>query len=91
MGWTALREQRRPAPLPRDHGVCLAAPARPFGRLFAAGHGTTDARGKFWFLTYDMDPDDGSATAVSRDDISDVLFDLPGKKRLFLDIYRSRR
>ena len=53
--------------------------------VFAAGHGTTDAKGKFWFLTYDMDPDDIGATAVSRDDISDVLFDLPGKKLLFLD------
>ena len=57
--------------------------------VFAAGHGTTDAKGKFWFLTYDMDPDDVSATAVSREDISDVLFDLPGKKLLFLDACHS--
>ena len=57
--------------------------------VFAAGHGTTDAKGKFWFLTYDMDPDDISATAVSREDISDVLFDLPGKKLLFLDACHS--
>ena len=57
--------------------------------VFAAGHGTTDARGKFWFLPYDTDPDDVAATAVSRDDISDVLFDLPGKKLLFLDACHS--
>ena len=53
--------------------------------VFAAGHGMTDAKGKFWFLSSDMDPANVSATAVSQDDIEDVLFDMPGKKLLFLD------
>ena len=66
-----------------------ATTAHDLAIVFAAGHGTTDPKGNFWFLTYDMDPDDISATAVSRSDISDVLFDLPGKKLLFLDACHS--
>ena len=57
--------------------------------LFVAGHGLTDAKGKFWFLTYDADPARVLSTAVSRDDITGVLYDLPGKKLMFLDACHS--
>ena len=59
--------------------------ARDLAVVFAAGHGMTDAKGRFWFLTSDADPDELSTTAISREDITDVLYDLPGKKLLFLD------
>ena len=36
--------------------------------VFAAGHGMTDAKGKFWFLTADANPDKLLTTAVSKDD-----------------------
>ena len=57
--------------------------------VFAAGHGTTDAKGKFWFLPYDADPEDVAATSVSQDDIENVLFDLAGRKLLFIDACHS--
>jgi len=57
--------------------------------LFVAGHGLTDAKGKFWFLTYDADPARVLSTSVSRDDITGVLYDLPGKKLMFLDACHS--
>ena len=63
--------------------------ARDLALVFAAGHGTTDAKGRFWFLTEDADPSRLLTTAVSRDDIADVLYDLPGKKLLFLDACHS--
>ena len=63
--------------------------SRDLAIVFAAGHGTTDAKGKFWFLTTDADPKRLLSTAVSRDDIADILFDLPGKKILFLDACHS--
>ena len=63
--------------------------ARDLAVVFAAGHGMTDPKGRFWFLTEDADPDELSSTAVSKDDIADVLYDLPGKKLLFLDACHS--
>ena len=63
--------------------------ARDLAIVFAAGHGMTDPKGRFWFLTEDADPDELSSTAVSKDDIADVLYDLPGKKLLFLDACHS--
>lgn len=63
--------------------------ARDLAVVFASGHGMTDAKGKFWFLTEDADPEDLIATAVSQDDLSSVLFDLPGKKLMLLDACHS--
>ena len=57
--------------------------------FFVAGHGLTDTKGKFWFLTHDADPARILSTAVSRDDITGVLYDLPGKKLIFLDACHS--
>ncbi len=59
--------------------------SRDLAVVFAAGHGVTDAKNRFWFLTADANPKRLLTTAVSRDDIADVLYDLPGKKLLFLD------
>ena len=65
------------------------ATSRDLSVVFAAGHGTTDAKGRFWFLTSDADPDNLLVSAVSKSDIADILFDLPGKKILFLDACHS--
>ena len=75
----------------KDGLAWLAAHAtdRDLELLFVAGHGITDAKGRFWFLTYDADPARVSSTAVSRDDITGVLYDLPGKKLMFLDACHS--
>ena len=61
---------------------------RDLAIVFVAGHGTTDAKNRFWFLTADADPNVLS-TAVPGSDITDALFDLPGKKMLFLDACHS--
>ncbi len=53
--------------------------------VFLAGHGLTDAKNEFWFLTYEVDPSQLPATALSGDDIVGILHELPGKKVLFLD------
>ena len=63
--------------------------AHDLALIFASGHGMTDAKGKFWFLTEDADPDALLVTAVSQDDISGVLYDLPGKKLVLLDACHS--
>ena len=64
------------------------ATSRDLVMVFIAGHGVTDPRNRFWFLSYDADPNLLS-TAISQDDITDALYDLPGKKVLFLDACHS--
>ena len=63
--------------------------SRDLAVVFAAGHGLTDAQGRFWFLTADADLDALTVSAVSQDDFSLKLFELPGKKLLFLDACHS--
>jgi uncharacterized caspase-like protein len=63
--------------------------SRDIAIVYLAGHGVTDGKGKFWFLTHEADISRLLSTAVSRDDINDVLYDLPGKKALFLDACHS--
>ncbi len=58
---------------------------RDLAIVFLAGHGMTDAKNEFWFLSYEADPSRLLSTSVSRTDIVGVLHDLPGKKILFLD------
>ena len=75
----------------KDGLAWLAAHAtdRDLELFFVAGHGLTDAKGAFWFLTHETDPVRISSTALSRDDITRVLYDLPGKKLMFLDACHS--
>jgi hypothetical protein len=53
--------------------------------VFFAGHGVTDAKNEFWFLTHEVDPTQLLTTALSGEDIIGILHRLPGKKVLFLD------
>ena len=55
------------------------------GIVFMAGHGQTDARNRFWFLTSDADKDHLAATALSREDMSVTLQSLRGRVVVFLD------
>ncbi len=59
--------------------------SRDLSVVYLAGHGVTDAKGRFWFLSEDADMSSLLTSAVSRDELVDVLYDLPGKKALFLD------
>jgi WD40 repeat protein len=59
--------------------------SRDLAIVFLAGHGVTDTKNQFWFLTHEADMSRLYSTAVSRGEIMDVLHDLPGKKILFLD------
>lgn len=58
---------------------------RDVGLIFLAGHGLTDPRGRFWFLTADADRDHLAATALSREDINVTLQSLRGRVIVFLD------
>jgi uncharacterized caspase-like protein len=55
------------------------------GMVFFAGHGQTDARNRFWFLTADTDKSKIAATALSREDINVTLQSLRGRVVVFLD------
>jgi WD40 repeat protein len=55
------------------------------GIVFLAGHGQTDARNRFWFLTSDADKERLAATALSREDVSVTLQSLRGRVIVFLD------
>ena len=55
------------------------------GIVFMAGHGQTDARNRFWFLTSNADKDHLAATALSREDVSVTLQSLRGRVVVFLD------
>jgi uncharacterized caspase-like protein len=55
------------------------------GVIYLSGHGQTDARGRFWFLTSDTDKARLAATALSREDIDVTLQSLRGRVIVFLD------
>jgi hypothetical protein len=53
--------------------------------VFLSGHGIKDTRQSFWFLTSDADLSRLRATAISNDDLADILNGIPTKKVLFID------
>ncbi|WP_290982677.1 caspase family protein [Hyphomicrobium sp.] len=55
------------------------------GVVFLAGHGETDSRNRFWFLTADTDKAHLAATALSKEDIDVTLQSLRGRVVVFLD------
>ena len=59
--------------------------SRDLAIVFLAGHGFIDAKQKFWFLTKDADLSRLRTTAISNDDLIDLISSAPGKKVLFLD------
>ena len=61
------------------------AKSRDIAVVFLSGHGIKDARQNFWFLTRDADLSRLRATAISNDDLADILANIPTKKVLFID------
>jgi hypothetical protein len=61
------------------------ATSRDIAVVFLSGHGIKDARQKFWFLTSDADLSRLLLTAISNDDLAEILAGIPAKKVLFLD------
>ncbi len=58
---------------------------RDLAVIFLAGHGYLDARQNFWFLTREADPTRLRTTAISNDDLLDIIGSIPGKKVVFID------
>jgi hypothetical protein len=65
------------------------ATSRDLAVIFLSGHGFRDAKGNFWFLTSEADIGRLRTTAISNDDLLDLITSLPGKKVLFLDACHS--
>lgn len=59
------------------------------GVVYLAGHGETDTRNRFWFLTADTDKTHLAATALSKEDIDVTLQSLRGRAVVFLDACHS--
>jgi WD40 repeat protein len=59
------------------------------GVVYLAGHGETDARNRFWFLTADTDKTHLAATALSKEDLDVTLEALRGRVVVFLDACHS--
>ena len=57
--------------------------------MFLSGHGFLDSKKKFWFLTREADIDRLRTTAISNDDLLDLIDSIPGKKILFVDACHS--
>ena len=62
-----------------------AATSRDISIIFLSGHGIRDGKQNFWFLTRDADLARLRATALSSDDLLDLISSIPGKKVLFID------
>ena len=62
---------------------------RDLSVIFLSGHGFLDAKQKFWFLTREADIDRLRTTAISNDDLLDLIDSIPGKKVLFIDACHS--
>jgi hypothetical protein len=62
-----------------------AATSRDLAIVFLSGHGFRDAKQNFWFLTREADTARLRATAISNDDLVDLIASVPGKKVLFID------
>ena len=54
-----------------------------------AGHGSRDARGRYFFLPHDFDPKRGAATALPWATFHGALAGLPGTRLLVLDTCRA--
>ncbi len=61
------------------------ATSRDIAVVFLSGHGIKDTRQKFWFLTRDADLSRLLLTAISNDDLAEILAGIPAKKVLFID------
>jgi Caspase domain len=57
--------------------------SRDLAVVFLAGHGVTDTKNQFWFLTHEADMSRLYSTAVSRSEIMDVLHDRQARKFSF--------
>jgi len=66
-----------------------AAKNRDLAVVFLAGHGFLDAKQNFWFLTREADISKLRTTAISTDDLHDLIASIPGKKVLFIDACHS--
>jgi Caspase domain/PDZ domain len=62
-----------------------AATSRDISMIFLSGHGIRDGKQNFWFMTRDADITRLRATAISNDDLLDLIAGIPGKKVLFID------
>jgi Caspase domain len=66
-----------------------AATSRDLAVVFLSGHGYLDPKQKFWFLTREADLARLRTTAISNDDLLDLVASIPGKKVLFVDACHS--
>jgi uncharacterized caspase-like protein len=57
--------------------------------IFLSGHGVLDPENKFWFLTREARPKRFLTTAVSGDELLDLIGHVKGKKVLLLDACRA--
>jgi hypothetical protein len=62
---------------------------RDISIVFLSGHGIRDAKQNFWFLTRDADTARLRNTAISNDDLLDLIASIPGKKVLLIDACHS--
>ena len=62
---------------------------RDLSVVFLSGHGFLDSKQKFWFLTREADIDRLRTTAISNDDLIDLIDSIPGKKILLVDACHS--
>ena len=62
---------------------------RDLAIIFLSGHGFLDPKQKFWFLTREADIARLRNTAISNDDLLDLIASIPGKKILFIDACHS--
>ncbi len=62
---------------------------RDLAVVFLSGHGFLDPKQKFWFLTREADTARLRTTAISNDDLLDLVASIPGKKVLFVDACHS--
>ncbi len=57
--------------------------------VFLSGYGFLDAKRDFWFLTRDADLSQLGSTAISKNDLHDLMGSVPGKKVLLIDTCRA--
>ncbi len=65
------------------------ATSRDLAVVFLSGHGFLDPKQKFWFLTREADLSKLRTTAISNDDLLDLVASIPGKKVLLVDACHS--
>jgi hypothetical protein len=53
--------------------------------IFLSGHGYLDEKGRFWFLTREADQKKLQTTAISNDQLLEVIASIRGKKVIFID------